>query len=134
VVHRGFVSGYRKVLTEIDAAVGGSSVIFTGHSFGAAVALLYAEAFNSPVVTFGCPRVYLRWFDTPKVNHARYVCDDDPVVWVPRFFYRHVAEPIMLTDGDGRHMDFKDHGIEIYKERLTKCYPERLAFGCYSPK
>lgn len=113
--HRGFVSGYERLRSLVGTP---PEAIFTGHSFGAAVALLFAEALGTPVVTFGCPRVYLKWGKAPAVEHRRYVCDDDPVTMIPRVLYRHLCEPILLKDGDREFIDVRDHSISVYLRRL----------------
>jgi pimeloyl-ACP methyl ester carboxylesterase len=114
--HRGFVSGFAGL--EKLLGIPPKGAIFTGHSFGAAVALLFAEAYNAPVVTFGCPRVYLRWGKAPVHDHTRFICDDDPVPMIPRIFYRHLCEPIILDDADGG-IDVADHAMTVYHRRLA---------------
>lgn len=116
LAHRGFLGGFRDLVEHIPAPSG--PTVFTGHSFGAAVALLFAEKYGAPAVTFGCPRVYFRWGKSPDaVAHLRYICDDDPVPMVPRLLYRHLCRPVVLADDDGG-IDIKDHSMSVYSGRL----------------
>lgn len=121
--HRGFVSGYERLREVVGTPPPGA--IFTGHSFGAAVALLFAEEFDAPAVTFGCPRIYLRFGKAPKhIKHTRIVCDDDPVTMVPRIFYRHLCEPITLRDEDSQLIDLADHAMAVYLQRVRDAWPQ----------
>ena len=118
LAHLGFMGGFRALLDHIPTPSG--PTVFTGHSLGGAVALLFAEKYGMPVVTFGCPRVYFRWGQSPDtVAHIRYVCDDDPVPMIPRLMYRHLCSPVVLADND-RGIDIKDHSMSVYSKRLRK--------------
>lgn len=120
LVHKGFESGFNILFTIVKQLIAKSKkeLVFTGHSFGGAVALLFAEFYNAKVITFGCPRVYFRFWKAPKeVEHKRFVCDDDPVPMIPRLFYRHLCEATVLKDKDGG-IDVKDHSISVYCKRL----------------
>lgn len=120
MAHRGFVDALESLYSRVCHTVGVGArkdIIVTGHSLGGAMALLCAEVFECRVVTFGCPRAYLRFSSTPKVEHYRVICDDDPVPMIPRIFYRHCCDPHVLGDDDGG-IDVKDHGIDVYLSRL----------------
>lgn len=123
LVHRGFHSAVDQVYQSVCHKIPTSArqdLIITGHSLGGAMALIMAESFDCRAVTFGCPRVYWRWGNTPMgVQHHRVVCDDDPVPLVPHVLYRHLCMPTgVLHDADGSWIDASDHGIEVYCKRL----------------
>ena len=114
--HKGFISAF-KVLQDHFKDLG-DNVVFTGHSLGGAIAVLLGEAFDKPVVSFGCPRVYFKFFKGPSLNHYRVICDDDPVPMIPKLLYKHLEAPsLILHDNDGG-IDIKDHNINVYKNRV----------------
>lgn len=120
LVHKGFHTALETVWTELVHRIPkNANLITTGHSFGAAVALLAAEAFNCRAVTFGCPRVYWRFGCKPIIDHRRFACDDDPVPMTPHFLYRHLEDGIVLHDPDDEWINPDDHGIEVYITRLN---------------
>lgn len=124
LAHKGFIQAEAALWDAVMARIYAEAprdLQVTGHSLGGAIALLFAEAFNLPAVTFGCPRVYFRFGTMPGyVKHTRVICDDDPVPMVPRVFYTHNTAARVLRDRDGG-IDVKDHGIDVYIRRLTKC-------------
>lgn len=116
MAHRGFVKGFERLNKYIKVS---GPTVFTGHSLGGGLATLFAEAHRVPLVTFGSPRVYVRWGEGPNLMHRRYVTDDDPVPMVPRYLYSHKCVPIVLPDNDGG-IDWEDHDLEgAYIARMT---------------
>lgn len=124
-VHKGFASGFEVICQAIKSPGNPTvrEVIWTGHSFGAAVALLLADVAGvGQCVTFGCPRPYLRFNGNPNPRHTRVRTDDDPVTMIPRAFYR-LPDPgreIVLRDDDNAVIDVADHSMSVYKERLER--------------
>lgn len=121
LAHKGFVSAFDMLQPSICNELplrGRHDIIATGHSLGAAIALLFGEYFGCRVVTFGCPRVYFRFGVQPDIKHVRIVCDDDPVPMIPHFLYKHLNAAHVMTDADGFHIDVEDHGMHVYSERL----------------
>lgn len=122
-VHKGFFSGMTKLLeTHFMGFCWNEPVIFTGHSFGAAVALLLADLHKDKCVTFGCPRPYLRCNGLPNPQHIRIMTDDDVITHIPRLCY-HMPQPgreIILRDRDSEWIDIKDHSMKTYHNRLKR--------------
>lgn len=120
LAHAGFVNAMAKLWSDVLKVVPDiNKITVTGHSLGAAIAVLFAEAMNRPVVTFGCPRVYFLLSKPPKMQHERYICDDDPVPMVPRILFKHTCDPKqILTDIDNELINPKDHNISVYIKRL----------------
>ena len=120
LAHKGFIRAYRELCSGGMPTTKNPSVIATGHSLGGALATLLAEHIGCKLVTFGSPRVYWRFGKAPKLDHTRVVRDDDPVPEVPKFLYSHRADPLVLKDGDHRHLQIKDHFMKGYLEALAK--------------
>lgn len=118
--HKGFVKAYRELCSGGMPTVKDPNVIATGHSLGGALATLLAEHTGCKLVTFGSPRVYWRFSRHPKIDHIRIVRDDDPVPEVPKIFYSHSVEPLVMKDGDRRGLQVKDHFTEAYREGLKE--------------
>ena len=104
-MHRGFQSALNQVWNSVHELVTRyrrdhprSEICFTGHSLGAALALLAFSRFDDPnisVYTFGCPRVGNATFrdrvlSSPGARVYRYVNYNDAVAHVPTesLFYR----------------------------------------------
>ena len=118
--HGGFVGAYRKLLPEVLSHISrDKSVVVTGHSLGGAIAVLFAELLGCEVVTFGCPRIYLKTGTTPILNHIRVVRDGDPVPMIPRLLYKHDCGPVVLYDGS-TGIEVKEHFIEGYIQSLER--------------
>ena len=109
LVHRGFQRALNSVWDEVHACVTtyrqnhpDGEVCFTGHSLGAALAVLAFSRLadpNASLITFGCPRVgngafQKRALSQPGRGMFRYVNFNDPVAHVPleSFLYRQVPE------------------------------------------
>lgn len=121
IAHCGFVKAFAKLWPVVREYIPRNNIVATGHSLGGALALIMGETIGCPIVTFGCPRVYWKYGNGPVLNHTRIICDDDPVPMIPRFFYRHLNEPhVNLRDQDHEIVNVKDHGIDVYVNRLQK--------------
>jgi pimeloyl-ACP methyl ester carboxylesterase len=132
-VHRGFLAQYRALEPRLTALVlhtlaahsratqaPATSLVFSGHSMGGAVAMLAAERFGLlaarrsvgqvVAMSFGCPRfaseplfASLRARDTALLNvHIR----DDPIPWLPMAsafaaLPRRIVVPMQDGAGDG---------------------------------
>ena len=120
LTHRGFAMAVRKLLPFIKAQYSNTKVVFTGHSFGAAVAALFANHYNCSAITFGCPAIHFWFAPKPNINHTRIVCDDDPVPMIPLLTGKHTCPPaLILKDSDDEWIDVEDHAISVYNKRLS---------------
>lgn len=122
--HQGFVGAFDRLWGRVTHALAilGKPAIFTGHSLGGAIAVLFAEALYCQAVTFGCPRVWWRPGEPPRINHIRVICDDDPVPGVPRLLFQHDegAVEVVLNDRDGELVNPEDHRMAHYLARLRQ--------------
>lgn len=117
--HGGFVDAYKTILDSGIMLHMEETTVFTGHSLGGAIAVLFAELTGHPVITFGCPKVYTKWGTAPVLNHIRVALDDDPVPMLPAVLYKHDCEPVTLfrtSTDDG--IDIEDHFIDSYIKYL----------------
>lgn len=127
LVHAGFIAGMDDVFAEVQAAITGRPII-TGHSLGAARAMLLAGLFvaagkpAAQVTTFGCPRPggeQLR--DMLVTSETRLASDRnerDVVTYVPFLpgIFTHVMEPLQIHGGavpDDLSL-FREHAIARY--------------------
>ena len=124
LAHDGFTNAFKVVEPTLKKLIDPAKPITaTGHSLGGAMAVIAGEAFNCPVVTFGCPRVYFRLSRAPLMDHTRIVCDDDPVPDVPLLMFHHLCPPaVVLQDSDGEFLNPEDHDIHVYISRLEAAY------------
>lgn len=121
LAHAGFVEAYRTLCSGGMPTIKGlPNMVVTGHSLGGGIATLLAEHTGCRLITFGSPRVYFRFASAPKIEHARVVCDDDPVPMVPRLLYSHRVEPIVLKDSDNSMIEVKDHFMQHYYEMIER--------------
>jgi hypothetical protein len=120
LVHSGFVVAFAQLFDEVLPQVKQKNIVMTGHSLGAAIAVLFAEYLGCPAVTFGCPRVWVKGFSLPVKDHRYVICDDDPVPMVPRLFYQEFKNPIILAGQGGEIINPKDHNISVYIKRIER--------------
>lgn len=111
-VHRGFKNAFDEVWEELFAYLtalqhGGRTIWITGHSLGAALAILAADRFGKVqgVYTFGSPRVGNRRFkENYSIRTYRFVNGADIVTRVPPAgFYEHVGEPRFIDPKGSIH-------------------------------
>lgn len=121
--HAGFLQGFKDIqeyilhrITDLTWTQSKPRIIFTGHSYGGAIATLLCEHFGGELITFGSPKVYFRFSKAPVLNHTRIIQEDDPVPKVPAIFYTHRISPFVIEDSDFSMLDIKDHSIENYLE------------------
>jgi Lipase (class 3) len=124
LVHRGFQHALNQVWEKIHAAVTDyrrqypqAEICFTGHSLGAALAVLAYSRFADPGIslyTFGCPRIGNAAFRDRVVSNTgrgiyRFVNYNDAVAHVPTesLFYRQTPEKCYRFDDDG-NLDNED--------------------------
>jgi hypothetical protein len=118
LVHRGFQLALNQVWEKVHTAVTDyrrqypqAEICFTGHSLGAALAVLAFSRFADPGIslyTFGCPRIGNAAFRDRVVSNTgrgiyRYVNYNDAVAHVPTesLFYRQTPEKCSRFDNDG---------------------------------
>ncbi len=126
--HFGFLKGAKNILRFIDHVILNAvqnkyKIVFTGHSYGGAVAQIVTEKMLRKYpegeflcVSFGSPRVWTR-ISKIKSSHIRVFNDDDPVTKIPLVFglYTHKEEHNVELETKG-WIDFKDHSIYNYKK------------------
>jgi hypothetical protein len=134
LVHRGFQLALNQVWEKIHTLVTdyrrqhpNAEICFTGHSLGAALAVLAFSRFADPNIslyTFGCPRVGDAAFrDRVLSNNAkgiyRFVNLNDAVAHVPTesLLYRQTPEKCYRFDGDG-NLDIDDSTFQGDVESL----------------
>ena len=119
LAHEGFISALDDLWTAVREEVKGlAPLIVTGHSLGGAMAVLCGE-FQSPVYTFGCPRVYSRVnAEYPAMEHHRFVNQGDPVPDVPGpVLWQHLCDPVRL--GPDNLLNAKYHDIDLDQANLA---------------
>lgn len=112
-VHAGFAGAARAIAAQVDAWLAGirqpeSQLIFTGHSLGAALAMLTASRHpGCELVTLGCPRVgdaaFLQALASTCILSNRYVNCCDVITQIPPVLlgYAH-SEPALYITARGQ--------------------------------
>ena len=127
-VHGGFYKSTEELWPDIKKDLNSlrssqkTQLFVTGHSLGAAMALIAAmKGSFKEVVTFGEPSVGNNIDNTlDNCTHIRYVNGDDPVTKiVPEMVYEHHNNPIQIQDISGADMRY-DHSIINYAEILEE--------------
>lgn len=125
--HSGFLEGMERVVREVAVVLDVTArVVITGHSLGAARALIFAALGSyyhrfepERVVTFGTPRPGFKKLSRVlahyRVPMALYRNGEDPVTKVPYLLglYKHPAQQIELGGG-GAANPIEDHFIRRY--------------------
>ncbi|OJJ44000.1 hypothetical protein ASPZODRAFT_18775 [Penicilliopsis zonata CBS 506.65] len=127
-VHSGFWGSWQTVASDVTAQVEsavarypGFSVVFTGHSFGAAVATLGAAVLRHSghkieLYTYGCPRVgnkALATFITAQSPNYRVTHTNDVVPKVPPrlFGFSHPSPEYWIRSGDSAAVSASDISV-----------------------
>ena len=133
-VHEGFLRTYRSVRKKIHDLIpqGACRVIVTGHSLGAALAVLCAVdiQYNFPhkdvqAYLFGCPRVgnkaFSKSYNKRVFKTLRIVNGNDIVTKVPFAFmgYRHVGAKLKIGKNAGiLPFSMKSHTLQEYYSNI----------------
>jgi hypothetical protein len=118
--HGGFMGAYKDIMNSDMLKYVEPDTVFTGHSMGGAIAVLFAELTGHAVITFGCPMVYTKWGTSPVLNHIRIALDDDPVPMLPPMCYKHDCDPVTIfRTPDDKGIDIEDHLIDSYIKYLN---------------
>lgn len=93
-------------------------IILASHSLGGAIAqilcrLLKDKYKNLMCITFGSPKVWIRW-NHPKINHIRVEHIDDPVPKLLPFLYRHYETEEKTIGYNKPFVSVNAHLIESY--------------------
>lgn len=111
-VHRGWYAHYLKFQNIIkDYQKDKTSILWAGHSRGAALAAISQDEFSKGVVySFGSPR-YTNKLWRSSLLHYRFYFDNDPVIYLPPRFlgYRHTGIRIKIPENSL----FNDKEFEI---------------------
>lgn len=123
-VHAGFSDSVDKfsrfIINDINTISSGKKIIYTGHSFGGAMAFLLTLHHKPDIIcTFGAPKAgggpnYLALFDDVDIYRVQAKADFVPML--PPSFpiimdYMHVGEPIYL---DGVPHPYESHRMKFY--------------------
>lgn len=117
-IHSGFYRAYQSIcqqLTEVDKRIildlNGRKVVFTGHSLGAALAMVCAAGnpnIKCEVITFGGPRIgdgrFKRFYnDYVFANTTRVINGLDVICLSPPWLmgYRHAGKHVVFIDASG---------------------------------
>lgn len=122
--HGGFIRGACRVASALEAIVpSGHALVLTGHSLGAAIAVLCSQIlhakgwFIGEVVLFGSPKIYT--FGRPKFPYpvTSYRHGKDAVTYIPRIYW-HAVPPTQLPSSR-RFPNLVDHRIAQYVAALN---------------
>ncbi|ETS80671.1 hypothetical protein PFICI_08200 [Pestalotiopsis fici W106-1] len=131
LLHTGFYAAWLEVKDVITAAVSAAktanpsySIVFTGHSLGAAVATVGAaytrkDGYSIDIYTYGSPRVGNRAFVAYVTDQAgaeyRVTHLDDPVPRLPPIIlnYRHTSPEYWLSDGTANTTEYTASDIKV---------------------
>lgn len=136
-VHSGFISAYKSgnvrgiIHKEVKKALP-KKIILTGHSYGAALAVLCAAdlEYNFPkndyeVVVFGCPRVGNRYFQKSynlrvfKTLRVEHIGDIVPRVPFACMGYRHVGSKLSVGGGPSFFVpNMRFHALQEYYSNI----------------
>lgn len=122
--HRGFYNRAKALLIPtiniINTYANGRDVqiILCGHSLGGAIAQIMCKLLKGrfkylKVITFGSPKVWLKWAN-PKIEHIRVEHVDDPVPKLLPFLYRHYQVQTNEIGNDKFLINVDSHKIETY--------------------
>jgi fermentation-respiration switch protein FrsA (DUF1100 family) len=135
-VHRGFANALHAVEGPVRAAIlrAPGRIVLTGHSLGAAIALLAAglvpaeRRATTRLHTFGCPRVGDKDFVQAMtwLNHARHAGACDLVSWVPPAlppfpFVHHGTLHCIDRAGTSHELGFGEEGDHQAKALRAPC-------------
>jgi len=121
-VHRGFYNAFSKIYPKLKHSLDltKNKIFLTGHSLGAALAVLCSAHFkhkNPTLVTFGSPRVGTKSFIdyvSRDVLHIRWENTNDIVCYSPLMF-KHFGEKRSIFFGTFFN---KSHGSKYYKKKI----------------
>jgi hypothetical protein len=131
LLHTGFYDAWLEVADDVKAAIASAvatypsySIVFTGHSLGAAVATVGASyvrnsGYSIDIYTYGSPRVGNRAFVAYVTDQAgaeyRVTHLDDPVPRLPPVIlnYRHTSPEYWLSDGNATTTDYTASDIDV---------------------
>lgn len=102
-MHKGFKKSWDLIARELRDNLPNKPLYFTGHSYGAALALISAIYIpHEQVITFGCPMVAHK-HTTAKANHIRVRNNNDIVTQLPSkvLGYEHIGE-LVYIDYNGK--------------------------------
>lgn len=100
-MHKGFKKSWDLIARELRDNLPNKPLYFTGHSYGAALALISAIYIpHQQVITFGCPMVTHK-HTTAKANHIRVRNNNDIVTQLPSLGYKHFGE-LVYIDYNGK--------------------------------
>lgn len=129
-VHAGFSNSVDKfsryIINDIETMTEGKEVMYTGHSFGGAMALLLTLNYKPDIIcTFGAPKAgggdnYLRLFEGVEVIRAQTQADFIPILPpnIPLFLeYEHIGRSIMY---DTTPQPFEAHTMKTYLRNVAK--------------
>lgn len=123
--HGGFLSGALAVSAHLNLLIPqGNHIVLTGHSLGAATAILCAQILHGrgrlidEVVLFGCPRIYP--FGRPALHFpvTNYRLGADLVCLMPRLYWH--AVPLTRLEPSYRIPNLTDHSIDRYAATLRR--------------